>query len=343
MASITKYRGSTWRAIVRKVGFKAESKTFDTKAEATRWATGVESAMDSGKHRDIPREGRGVTVAHIFQRYLKEEAPKRKGARNAGTNIRYLLRTAAFMDRRLDQINAADIRDYRDKRLTEVSPASVNRIMNDISGIFRHAIKEWGAPLQANPVHLVSRPKNHNVSRTRRWTEDEIQRVLKAVNWKEDEKLASRPGPAVVGWAVLLGIETAMRRGELCQLRPKDINAEEKYAQLYDTKNGDSRRVPLSVKALKWLTFLSEGKEQDALLFGIKPGSLSYAWRRARREAGLQNANIHFHDTRHEAATRMSKKLVNVLELSAVTGHRSLQSLKRYYNPTPGDLASKLG
>ena len=56
MASITKYRGSTWRAIVRKVGFKSESKTFDTKVEATRWATGIESAMDSGKHRDIPRE-----------------------------------------------------------------------------------------------------------------------------------------------------------------------------------------------------------------------------------------------------------------------------------------------
>lgn len=341
MASITKYRGSTWRAIVRKVGFKAESKTFDTKAEATRWATGVESAMDSGKHRDIPREGRGVTVAHIFERYLKEEAPKRKTAKNVGNRIRFLLRVAAFMDRRLSQINAEDIRNYRDKRLTEVSPASVNREMNDISGIFKHAIKEWGAPLQVNPVHLISRPKNHNVARTRRWTEDEIQRVLIAVNWKEDEKLASRPGPAVVGWAVQLGIETAMRRGELCQLRPKDINAEEKYAQLYDTKNGDSRRVPLSVKALKWLTFLSEGKEQDALLFNIKPDSLSDAWRKVRRKVGL--VDIHFHDTRHEAATRMSKKLVNVLELSAVTGHRSLQSLKRYYNPTPGDLASKLG
>lgn len=63
-------------------------------------------------------------------------------------------------------------------------------------------------------------------------------------------------------------------------------------------------------------------------------------FREVRKKAGV--VDLRFHDTRHEAATRLSKKLSNVLELSAVTGHRSLQSLKRYYNPTASELAAKL-
>lgn len=52
--------------------------------------------------------------------------------------------------------------------------------------------------------------------------------------------------------------------------------------------------------------------------------------------------DVHFHDIRHEAASRMADKLSNVLELSAVTGHRDLRMLKRYYHPRAEDLAKKL-
>jgi integrase len=54
-------------------------------------------------------------------------------------------------------------------------------------------------------------------------------------------------------------------------------------------------------------------------------------------------AEIHFHDTRREATTRLAKKLPNVVELAAVAGHRKLDMLKRYYQPDPEELAKKLG
>jgi len=54
-------------------------------------------------------------------------------------------------------------------------------------------------------------------------------------------------------------------------------------------------------------------------------------------------SDVHFHDIRHEAASRLAEKLSNVLELSAVTGHRDLRMLKRYYHPRAEDLAKKLG
>jgi hypothetical protein len=53
-------------------------------------------------------------------------------------------------------------------------------------------------------------------------------------------------------------------------------------------------------------------------------------------------ADLRFHVLRHEAITRLSCKLVNVLELAAVKGNKSLQVLKRYYNPRVEDLADKL-
>lgn len=54
------------------------------------------------------------------------------------------------------------------------------------------------------------------------------------------------------------------------------------------------------------------------------------------------SSDLGFHDMRHEAVTRLSNILVNVLELSAMTGHRPPQSLERYYNPTSEEKAAKL-
>jgi len=63
-------------------------------------------------------------------------------------------------------------------------------------------------------------------------------------------------------------------------------------------------------------------------------------FKRARRRAGLEDVRIH--DLRHTATTRLAERLSNVLELSAVTGHRQLAMLKRYYHPDPQAIANKL-
>ncbi len=61
---------------------------------------------------------------------------------------------------------------------------------------------------------------------------------------------------------------------------------------------------------------------------------------RAVKRAGL--GDLHFHDLRHEGTSRLAEKLDNVLELSAVTGNKTLSMLKRYYHPRAKDLARKL-
>lgn len=340
MASITQYRGKAWRVLIAKRGYERISKTFATKAEATRWATAIEASMDTGRHRDLSKEGRNVTVRELFERYINAPPDKIKNTTQAIFKLRFYLRDCPFMDRYLDQISPDDIKDYRDARLKVVTKATVTRDLNALSGVFTHAIKEWNAPLVTNPVRMVAKPAHADKRRDRRWEQVEIDAVLKAANFDE----SSRPVAykEFVGWILLLGIETGMRRAEFHLPCAKDFREKERYIFLSDTKNGDQRKVPLSSKALSLFKTLTTGLKPNERIFPMSQYTLSGYVKVALQNAGLADADLRFHDARHEAATRLSTKLSNVLELSAVTGHRSLQSLKRYYNPKPADLAAKL-
>jgi integrase len=130
-----------------------------------------------------------------------------------------------------------------------------------------------------------------------------------------------------------------MRRSELLRLRWADIDLIKSTALLDETKNGTPRNVPLSTAALAVLNSLP--RSICGNVFPLKYFTLDAAFKRAVKRTGL--INLRFHDLRHTAITAMAKKLPNLIELSAVTGHKSLTMLKRYYHPNTEDLARKLG
>jgi integrase len=130
-----------------------------------------------------------------------------------------------------------------------------------------------------------------------------------------------------------------MRRGELLSLRWEHIDLIGRTAFLADTKNGDSRTVPLSTVAVQVLADLP--RHITGVVFPVKFFTLDAAFKRGLRRAGLEA--VRFHDLRRTAITRMAEKLPNVIELAAVSGHKSLMVLKRYYRPSAMELALKLG
>ena len=138
---------------------------------------------------------------------------------------------------------------------------------------------------------------------------------------------------------VKLALETAMRRSELLGLRWEHIDLGRRTIFLQLTKNGTSRTVPLSTHAIQILTQMP--RNLDGVVFPVTPEVVSQAFNRARKQAGIKD--IRFHDLRHMAITRLAEKLPNLIELSAVSGHKSLAMLKRYYHPNPEQLAEKLG
>lgn len=325
MASIRK-RGNAWQARVTRRGFPAETKTFNTRQEAERWSRSVEAAMDTGGFSS-PRPIQDLTVKDLVVRYRESVTPLKRGAVEEAFRLKALERTR-LGQLALTNLTPEAIAGYRDERLRSCCNDTVIRDLAVLSAIFSHATKEWGLRIP-NPVALIRKPKAQP-GRNRTLTVEEETRLMHHARAK------GRRNPLMVP-LLILALETAMRRGELLALRWDLVDLERRVAHLPLTKNGQSRSVPLSTIALETLRGLPRSSE---LVFPWKAAAVNAAFERLRIRAAL--ADLRFHDLRHTATTRIAAQLPNVIELAAVTGHQSLQVLKRYYHPDPVLLARKL-
>ena len=132
-----------------------------------------------------------------------------------------------------------------------------------------------------------------------------------------------------------------MRLGEITAIKVSDYRREKDEVKLWRTKNGDERSVPLSTRAKELLDKLVLGKGRDDQIFPFSSEVLGTFFRRVRGVLGF--TDLHFHDMRHEAITRMAEKFDNALQLSQVSGHRDMKHLARYYNPSASELVARLG
>lgn len=338
MASILPRSGG-WQAQVRRRGRPPISRTFKTKADAEAWAWQMESEIARGVYRDRSQADR-FSLGEILTRYAKEISPLKKSADAEANRIAFLLRDP-ITQLRLSDLRPADVAAFRDRRLQEVTGSTVIRDLTLISHAINIARKEWGITMD-NPCSLIRRPKE-NKPRKRRLSPKEEQLLLAELELSQRTPDGTwLPGGCRNPWMkplVILAIETAMRRGELLQIDWGDVSLEERFVRLHDSKNGHGRDVPLSTRAVSMLADLAG--DMSGRVFPVTGEALKQSFTRAVERASL--GDLHFHDLRHEAISRIALKLDNVLELSAVTGHVSLQMLKRYFHPIASDLAKKLG
>lgn len=327
MASIRE-RSGKWQARVRRKGYPAEVKSFATRTEAQKWARHMETSMDAGGYRsrgDVDE----MLLSDVLQRYSDEISPSKRGHLDEVIRIKALKRSkmAAFS---LEKLTPTVVASFRDERLRRVKAGAVIRDLSLLSSVINHARREWGASID-NPCLLVKKPAAP-AGRTRVLTDNEEKRLLGAA------APLGRRNPDLLP-LVQLALLTAMRRGELLALQWKHIDLAAQTAYLPTSKNGQPRKVPLSGAAVAVLASLPCRDSES--VFSISAQTLAAAFKRATRRASI--AGLRFHDLRHTATSRMANKLPNVIELAAVTGHQSLQMLKRYYHPSAEALARKLG
>lgn len=337
MASI-RQRGKFWEARVRREG-QTLSRSFPTKADARAWAVVIESEIERGAFIDRT-EAEKNTLGDLFKRYLTEVSSQKKGHNSERYRL-VSLQQDPIAKLKVASLSGKLMAEWRDKRLKEVSGSTVNRDLNLISHCISVARREWGIHVE-NPVSMIRRPPE-NRARSRRLAVGEEERLLAELELTTRSECGTyEAGGTHNPWMrplVILALETAMRRSELLALRWGDAFLADCYVRLHDTKNGESRDVPLSTRAHAILSGLP--RHISGRVFPITPDAVKKSFTRAVERAGL--ADFHFHDLRHEATSRIAEKLDNVLELSAVTGHKSLVCLKRYYHPRAKDLARKLG
>jgi integrase len=310
------------------------TRTFDTKVEAEEWAKATEGRIVAGLPAAPVRMSRNPDkMSDLFDRYAREISPTRAGCR--WEQIR-LARLARDFDMLPADCDPSVLAEWRDKRLETCSALTVNRELNLISAVFTRAIKEWGLKIAANPVQRIMRPKNPR-ERTRRVSEAERAAIIAQLGWDG----ASQPVTLQqwIAWTFDLALATMMRQGELLRMTWRYVHLDRKVVHLPKTKNGAPRDVPLSSRAIALFRLLTPGAP-DQHVVPVDQGTFGKYFRTAVDVAGIDN--LHFHDTRREAITQASKRL-NIAELTAASGHRSVKSLMVYYAPDPTDIADKLG
>ena len=323
-------RDGKWQARVRRQGYAAITKSFITLQDAEKWARSIEVDLDKNSYSNTNLAEK-TTFKELIERYMREVSPSMR------REYEDLIRLKAIARRPISQLNMlvltpTKIAEYRDERLKQVSSGTVIRELSYLSSIINHARREWGINI-ANPVNLVKKPPTPK-GRTRILSNEEKVRLMRVLE-DAPKNILSIWMPYLVKFA----LETAMRQAEICTLMWANVDLDKRTAYLPITKNGESRYVPLSSAAIKILNELP--RSIDGRVFPVNRSSVSVTFTRNARIANVEN--FRFHDLRHTAITAMAEKLPNVLELSAVTGHKTLSMLKRYTHFNAEDLAKKLG
>lgn len=260
----------------------------------------------------------------------------KKGFEQEKYRIAQILRS--FLSGRLiHEITSVDIARYRDERLASlnrktgafISPATVRLEMSLLSNFFDIARIEWGYTAGPNPCKEVRKPKCPP-GRERRLTPREERQILRYTYSHSNPELYS---------IVVLALATAMRQSEILGLRWEYINFRTRVAHLPDTKNGSKRDVPLSAEAFDALTRL--GVQTEGQVFTYTANGLKSTWRYMREQ--LDIVDLHFHDLRHEAISKMFELgTLDMMEIAAISGHKSLSMLKRYTHLRASRLVHKL-
>ena len=352
-----------WRALVRKKGFPAYSRTFERQRDAAGWATDLEAAIgrrDLAEVRRLTDKGDLTlrTVADLVDKFLTDvvDKPGRRAGQVATEKPRLARIREALGKLTLDMLSPQDVASWRDRRLKEAAPQTVRHDMNQLSVLLNTAISEWGVQA-TNVVRDVKKP-TLPAGRDRRVSSAEIEALLAEANLVPSR--GGRPAGRGMKPIIVLAVETSMRLGELLGLEWKFIDLKQRTAHLAKTKNGESRTVALSSAAVAVLEAMKATQRDDGRVFDWSRsdsfvGGFARLVARARSKyekkcelKGIKPdpaflTRMRFHDLRHEATSRLFEKGLNPMEVASMTGHKSMQMLKRYTHVEAAKVAAKLG
>ena len=298
---------TSYRARVRTKGYPEISASFARKTDAKRWAAGIEADIHSGRYFSETHH----TLSDAIKRDSDQYLPQLKDAAKRSQHLSWWDNQIGHI--RLSNIKSDTISKCRSILQTQPSTfgrhqgrprsdATVNRYLASLSAMFTFAVNEWEW-VDKNPCSKLKKLREGS-GRTRFLIQDEPSSLLTACRAEVDH-----PELELI---VLIAMTTGMRRGEILNLRQSDIDRKRGRILIRESKNGDSRSVPLVSQVQSALNALSTvtSIRRDALLFpqpgtnSEKPLVIDRLWQRARAAAEL--TDFRFHDLRHTAASYLA-------------------------------------
>lgn len=339
MAAIQK-RGKKYRVRIIRKGIPTQSKTFNTHAEALRWSRDIESQIDKG---EIPSHKaqilRTLDKTPLFHEaathYIETHSIHKKIVRSETYRLKILIKRWGGLP--IEQVDKIAIFQLRDDLLKlGRSGDTINHYFNTLSKLFQMLSGDWDLPI-SNPIKGIKRMPPSK-GRTKR-----VDVTIESLLLSSCKTLSLPLLHSIIQFA----IETGMRRGEIMGLTWADIDLANRKAYLHQTKNGEPRQVPLTRQAISVLQALPKA---EGRVFPMGMSALRSQFERLTlfsrgQWIGIgQNPfeDLRFHDLRHEALSRLSDAGLNVIELSHISGHRTLGMLKRYTHPSHTAILDKL-
>lgn len=313
----------------------------------------------------------------LLARYRKELTSQGKPVRQAKFQMRQSSNELSWLHKPFADVTTVDIELFINDRLEVVEASTVDREIDRLKGVFKVATAVWDYPLSKNPMDAVRRPKYFN-ERDRRISASEEVRLLSALAQLDEERsvkirlqelaeielntrtfssvsarkkvqaaarAALRPLAAETAHVVpylqvfyMFQVMTGARRGETLGLTWDRIDFDAQTAFLPETKNGRSRKLALRQDLLEELRALPRDTER---VFAVGLDYVVGAWATACTMAKVDD--LHIHDVRHEALSRLAESGKFTLpELQVFSGHRDLRMLMRYAHLCASRLAAKL-
>lgn len=321
MATFRK-RNDRWQVRIQRTGLSIPiARTFELRKDAEVWAREVERQLDLGTFQHCQPETFSC-LGDLLSKYVKEITPSKRGSKVEESRINRILKDKKIANLAINVSLSVGLSKWRDLRLKSVSGSTINRELNIVSHAINLARKEWGLlnQLPYNPVELIQRPK-HNKARDRRLEAGEYEVLLEAAKDGHNSYLHD---------VIVLAVETGMRQGEIVGIKQANLNTTDKTLTIPETKNGEVRVIPLSTKAFEILSDKAFLRVLEGVTVRAVQQSFEHCLARARKSAPKLFKDLRFHDLRHEAISRLFEKGLNQFQVASISGHKTLQMLKRY-------------
>jgi len=344
MASVTKLPSGSWRARIRRKG-RTVSETFLRRDDARRWASEVERQIDRGEAPSASRVARLKTFGELIDLHIDDMCAVGKAPRRSKAAVLEMLR------QRLGRCNMASldrerlIAFGRDRAAQGAGPVTLGIDIGMIKLVLSHAAAVHGVPVTVEPVNLARIALKRlglvgrGDERDRRPTQDELDRLIA---FFEGNPRQITPMGRIIRFAVA----TAMRQEEICTVRWSDIETRTRMLLIRDRKDprkkqGNNQRIPLfAASGYDAWEVVEEQRpfrnSQDDRVFPFNSKSVGTVFQRACKNLNIKD--LHFHDLRHEATSRLFEAGFTIEQVALVTGHKDWKMLRRYTHLKPDAL-----
>lgn len=357
MPAFSRLPSGRWRVQVRRRG-RALSKVFPSKAAAEQWARDQETAIERGQ---IPIAPRSVsprvanahpatcnTLGQLIDLHMADllELKRSIGRSKEATLFRL---HEDIGKTRIDLVTREFLVDFAKRRAKDgAGPVTISIDISFIGTVLEHAAAVHGIKVPTEQVRLARVALNRlglvakAAERDRRPTTEELQRIIATAEANPRQLIP-------LGRIIPFAVATALRQDEISRVLWEDYNPAKRLLRVRQRKHprlkvSNDQTIPLVADSgydpLEILKVQAERSgKTTGFIFPYDGRSVGAAFRRICRDLGIED--LHFHDLRHEAISRLFEADWDIQNVAMVSGHRDWKMLTRYTHLRPSFIARR--